>query len=42
MFTSSRALIDATRPFRWRDQFPPVNQFSREKAVEIRRKWGLE
>ena len=24
-FTNSRALIDATRPFEWRDQFPPVN-----------------
>jgi 4-hydroxy-3-polyprenylbenzoate decarboxylase len=42
MYTSSRAIIDATRPFRWRDKFPPVNQFSRAKAAEIRRKWGLE
>ncbi len=42
MYTSSRALIDATRPFRWRNQFPPVNQFSRAKATEIRTKWGLE
>ncbi len=24
-FTNSRALIDATRPFEWRDSFPPVN-----------------
>ena len=24
-FTNSRALIDATRPFEWRDRFPPVN-----------------
>jgi 4-hydroxy-3-polyprenylbenzoate decarboxylase len=41
MYTSSRALIDATRPFRWRDKFPPVNQFSRARATEIRTKWGL-
>jgi UbiD family decarboxylase len=41
-WTSSRALIDATRPIRWRDQFPPINQFSKAKATEIRRKWGLE
>ncbi len=41
-WTSSRALIDATRPIGWRDQFPPINQFSRAKATEIRRKWGLE
>ena len=41
-WTSSRALIDATRPLRWRDQFPPINQFSRARASEIRRKWGLE
>lgn len=24
-FTNSRALIDATRPYEWRDKFPPVN-----------------
>lgn len=24
-FTNSRALIDATRPYEWRDRFPPVN-----------------
>jgi UbiD family decarboxylase len=24
-FTNSRAIIDACRPFHWRDQFPPVN-----------------
>lgn len=41
-WTSSRAIIDATRPIRWRDQFPPINQFSRAKAAEIRKKWGLE
>ena len=42
MYTSSRAIIDATRPFAWRDQFPPINQFSREKAQEFRAKWGLD
>ena len=38
----AQPLIDATRPLRWRDQFPPINQFSRARASVIRRKWGLE
>jgi UbiD family decarboxylase len=42
MYTSSRALIDACRPYAWLDQFPPINQFSREKRQEVRQKWGLE
>jgi 4-hydroxy-3-polyprenylbenzoate decarboxylase len=42
MYTSSRALIDACRPYRWRDQFPKVNQFSPEKRREYRTKWGLD
>jgi 4-hydroxy-3-polyprenylbenzoate decarboxylase len=42
MYTSSRALIDACRPYRWRDQFPKVNQFSPEKRREYRAKWGLD
>ena len=27
-FSASRAIIDATRPFAWRDQFPPVSAVS--------------
>jgi 4-hydroxy-3-polyprenylbenzoate decarboxylase len=39
-FTNSRAIIDACRPFHWRDQFPKVNAPSPEEAAEARRKWG--
>ena len=39
-FTNSRAIIDACRPFHWRDQFPPVNAPSKELAKESRDKWG--
>ena len=34
--TNSRAIIDACRPFHWRDQFPAVNAPSREAASEAR------
>ncbi|HEY7068395.1 MAG TPA: UbiD family decarboxylase [Chloroflexota bacterium] len=36
---NSRAIIDACRPWEWRDEFPePV--LTPEKAAETRRKWG--
>ena len=38
--TNSRAIIDACRPFHWKDQFPPVNAPSPELAKESRDKWG--
>ena len=31
-FTNSRAIIDACRPFHWRDKFPKVNMPSLEAA----------
>jgi len=39
-FTNSRAIIDACRPFHWRDKFPAVNAPSPELAKESRDKWG--
>lgn len=39
-FTNSRAIIDACRPFAWRDQFPKVNAPSPEFAKRTREKWG--
>jgi 4-hydroxy-3-polyprenylbenzoate decarboxylase len=39
-FTNSRALIDATRPWEWRDQFPPINVPPREERAEARKRWG--
>jgi UbiD family decarboxylase len=38
-FTMSRMLIDACKPFFWRDRFPPANKFSPETRKEIWEKW---
>ena len=38
--TNSRAIIDACRPFHWKDEFPPVNSPSLDLARESREKWG--
>ena len=39
-FTNSRAIIDACRPFHWRDKFPRVNQMSPEAQRKAREKFG--
>ncbi len=39
-FTNSRAIIDACRPFHWRDQFPPVNMPSPEVLKKAREKFS--
>ncbi len=39
-FTNSRALIDATRPWEWRDQYPQVNVPHRDVRDAARRRWG--
>jgi len=36
----SKAIIDACRPFGWRDKFPPTSALSAEEAREIEAKWG--
>jgi 4-hydroxy-3-polyprenylbenzoate decarboxylase len=38
--TNSRAVIDATRPFEWKDKFPKVNAPSPEVARKAREKFG--
>jgi UbiD family decarboxylase len=38
--TNSRAIIDACRPFHWRDQFPKVNMPSAETARKAQQKFG--
>ncbi len=37
---NSRALIDATRPWEWRDRFPKVNAPSPAVEKKAREKWG--
>ncbi len=39
--TNSRAVIDACRPYHWRDQFPMVNAPSAEVARKAREKFGF-
>jgi 4-hydroxy-3-polyprenylbenzoate decarboxylase len=36
----SKAIIEACRPFPWRDQFPPPSALSVEEARAIEQKWG--
>jgi len=36
---SSRALIDATRPYEWRDRFPPASGASRDLKEKVAKKW---
>ncbi|HEX9443777.1 MAG TPA: UbiD family decarboxylase, partial [Candidatus Binatia bacterium] len=36
---SSRALIDATRPYEWRDKFPAVSGASPELKAKVKKKW---
>jgi 4-hydroxy-3-polyprenylbenzoate decarboxylase len=39
-FTNSRTIIDACRPFHWRDKFPRVNTPSPEVARKAQEKFG--
>lgn len=39
-FTNSRAIIDATRPFSWKDQYPAVNQSPPELRREAMERFG--
>jgi UbiD family decarboxylase len=40
-YTMDRVLIDACRPYRWRDEFPAVNVFSDDMRAKVRDKFGL-
>ena len=37
---NSRAIIDACRPYDWKDQFPPVVESSPELREKTMAKWG--
>lgn len=39
-FTNSRGLIDATRPFEWRNQFPLVNTMPADMRQAAEERWG--
>ena len=36
----SKAIVDASRPFAWRDKFPPPSALSADEARQIEAKWG--
>jgi hypothetical protein len=40
-FTNSRAIIDACRPFHWRNEFPAVSMPSLAHAKKAREKFGF-
>jgi len=40
-YTMDRVLIDACRPYRWRDEFPAVNVFSDDYRAKMRKKWKI-
>ncbi|MBI2849346.1 MAG: UbiD family decarboxylase [Chloroflexi bacterium] len=37
---SSRAIIDACRPFEWKDEFPPVVELTKDVRERALEKWG--
>jgi len=39
---NSRAIIDATRPYEWMKDFPPVAESSKEVLDATTKKWGAE
>jgi UbiD family decarboxylase len=39
---NSRAIIDATRPWEWKDQFPRVSAIAPELRDQLEAKWGQE
>lgn len=41
-FTNSRAIVNACRPYAWKDRFPPVNTLSPELRSKITEKWRRE
>ncbi|MGH7888078.1 MAG: UbiD family decarboxylase, partial [Candidatus Binatia bacterium] len=41
-FVNSRAILNACRPYAWRDRFPPVNALSPELKQRMSEKWNKE
>jgi 4-hydroxy-3-polyprenylbenzoate decarboxylase len=36
----SKAIIEAVRPFGWKDRYPPTSALTADEAREIEAKWG--
>jgi UbiD family decarboxylase len=41
-YTMSRMMVDACKPFHWRDSFPMTNKFGTDKRREVAAKWSRE
>jgi len=41
-FTMSRMLVDACKPFHWRNGYPMINKFAPDKRREVAAKWSRE
>jgi UbiD family decarboxylase len=39
-YTAGRVLIDACKPFHWRDQFPKTNIFAPEDKQAVKKRWS--
>jgi 4-hydroxy-3-polyprenylbenzoate decarboxylase len=39
-FLRTKAIINACRPYEWKDRFPPVNEMSAELRDRLTEKWG--
>ncbi|HEX9879438.1 MAG TPA: hypothetical protein VGB25_04515, partial [Candidatus Binatia bacterium] len=37
---NSRAIVDATKPFAWKDRFPPSVEFDTDLRRRVTEKWG--
>ena len=40
LYVQSKAVIDACRPFDWRNEFPEAITISPEMTKTVRQKWG--
>jgi hypothetical protein len=40
-YKSGRMLIDACKPFAWRERFPVANRFSADMREKISKKWEI-
>jgi hypothetical protein len=39
-YTMGRVLVDACKPFHWKDAFPKTNIFSEEEREKVRERWA--
>jgi len=40
--TTSSMLVDACKPYHWRDEYPPTNKLTEEHRLEVVEEWNLD